>query len=299
MNTGVTVSKTQKHLSTIVTATGSVMIIGLALAFMSIDFGNIPKSSSYYTGNVNAVSALKPIRSDAPSEPNNGNDGNSDNNNGFLPIDDSLDDLNGDYNDNDYPDHGLPCLDPNCPVHHESNVVNDGSQNDNAVGSEHIKCDDPNCLICNNLPPVDISMNVIQFKADSREYVNETAALATLEQYIDSFDVYFERYPEGKIYLVGTIAKTSSFAIIDTELSEQRANTVRNSFIQLGVDADKLIAIGIGANDPWRVDEWTDGYFDEALAKINRRVWIIPDQYDKQVNIVFSVSDMIDEERGS
>ena len=80
----------------------------------------------------------------------------------------------------------------------------------------------------------------------------------------------------------------------DTELSKQRADTVRRSFIELGIDDKKLISVGLGVSDPWRSDEWETGYFNEEVAKTNRRVWIIPDEFNEQVNLVLSIDAMID-----
>ena len=140
-------------------------------------------------------------------------------------------------------------------------------------------------------------METIRFKANSYEYVDKESAERILSEYIDSIDRYFDIYPDGKIYLVGCIAKTGSWSLTETELSQQRADTVRQSLIDLGVDDDKIVALGIGISDPWRSDEWINGYFDENIARNNRRVWLIPDRYNEQVELVLAVDEMIDELR--
>lgn len=334
MHTGVEPqSKTRRRLTTIAAATGSTVIIALAIAFVAVDFNDFYVSPSFQVDS-SAIEALEPIRSDPESEPGNTGDGSDDGsddgngNGGFVDLSNDKDnDIDDDSDPNNYPEHGLPCLDPNCPIHH-------GNDNDT---SHTIPCDDPNCPICNHdspcgdpdcpicnghglpcddpdcpihhgkdgnnndfdKPPADISLETVRFKANSSEYVDKTAAEKILSDYIDSINRYFELYPDDKIYLVGCIAKTARWSLTETELSEQRANTVRQSLIDLGIDGDKLVAIGIGINDPWRNDEWEKGYFDEETAKLNRRVWLIPDQYDEQVGMILAVDELIDSLKAS
>lgn len=279
MNTGVSISKAQKRISTITTITGSVAIIGLAIAFITTDFNGMLQFPSFMV-NDNAISALQPLRSDPRSEPDAGLE------NASVFNDDSESKTGSDSDNNAASDnqsnHGLPCLDPNCVIHHPAD--------------HDTPCNNPDCSICSNLPPVEISMETISFKPDSCEYVDENAVITVLDTYVDSFEAYFERYPDGKIYLVGGIAKTASWYLNDTELSQQRAEKVKESFVSLGVDADKLVAIGLGVSDPWRSDEWCKGYFNEQTAKINRRVWIIPDKYERQVDLVISIENMVNRE---
>lgn len=329
MRTGESVSKTRNRLTTVAAATGSAVIIALSAAFVAVDFNDFYVSPAFTVDN-SSVEALEPIRSDPASEQSdsdgnsdgsgNGtgdNDGNSHNGGGFTGGDG---DGSGEPNNSDYPDHGLPCLDPNCPIHHGNNSsehISPCGDPDCPICNHKSPCGDPNCPICNghglpcddpncpihhgnnnsddDRPPVDISMEIIRFKANSYEYVDKAAAEAILSDYIDSIDRYFDIYPDGKIYLVGCIAKTASWSLTETELSQQRADTVRQSLIDSGVDENKLIAMGIGISDPWRNDEWANGYFDEETAKTNRRVWMIPDQYDEQVDLVIAVDAMIDD----
>ena len=312
MLTGETVSKTKNRLTTVAAATGSAVIIALSAAFVAVDFNDFYVSSAFTVDNA-TVEALEPIRSDPMSEPTgtgdgsdgngNGSDGNGNNSgdgNGVVPGGDS-------NNDSDYPAHGEPCLDPNCPIHH--GTIDDSTVHETPCGDPDcpicdghgLPCDDPNCPVHHgnddDRPPADISMEIIRFKANSSEYVDKAAAEAALADYIDSIDRYFDIYPDDKIYLVGCIAKTANWSLTETELSEQRANTVRQSLIELGIDENKLVAIGIGINDPWRNDEWANGYFDEETAKLNRRVWLIPDQYNEQVALVIAMDELIDDLR--
>lgn len=299
MNTGVSVSKTRKRLSTVATVTGAATIIMLAIAFVTNDFSGLYSTPSFIVQD-NTMSALEPIRSDDESEQNNNNDDGSGGESGVIGDEDNNDDLNDNVNDNEsYPDHDLPCLDPNCPIHHGGDNHEIPCNDPNCPICNHkTPCDDPDCPICNgesdDKPPVDIPMDIINFKPNSNEFANKENTMEALSTYIDSFERYFELYPDGKIYLIGCIAKTASWYLTETELSEERAEAVRKSLIDLGIDEDRLIAIGIGISDPWRNDEWSEGYFNEAVAKTNRRVWIVPDEYEKQVKLILSIDEKID-----
>lgn len=187
------------------------------------------------------------------------------------------------------------------PVSEPSDTPSDNDGSPIPDDGHENPCFDPDCPICNNSdkPPIDIETDKLRFKSDEAVYIDEAAANAALSEYVSSFNTYFENYPDGKIYLVGTIAKTYSWSITDTELSQQRADTVRQSFIDMGVDGDKLIAIGIGINDPWRTDEWVDGVFDTNIGQINRRVWVIPDAYTEQVDAIMDVQDMIEQAKAA
>lgn len=319
MKTGVTVSESRKRFSTVAAATGAATIIALAVAFVKVDFNDRFYSSAFSVDSNAVVAALEPVRSDPASEHggsggSQGEDGNSTNG---MPGNNGANNGNGYGGNDDNSDHGEPCLDPNCPIHHGTHTLPCNIPDCPICENHNPPCDDPDCPICNghglpcddpncpvhhgdnDKPPVDISTEVIRFKPNSYEYVDEAAANAVLAGYVDSFNNYFETYPDGKVYLVGSIAKTASWYVTETELSQQRADTVRQSLIDLGIDSDKLISIGVGINDPWRSDEWADGYFNEEIAKTNRRVWVIPDRYEDQVQIILDTEAMINELKAS
>ncbi len=314
MQTGIApASKTRKRMTILAAITGSTVIIALAIAFVAVDFNALMIAPSF-TVSDNTIEALEPIRSDPESEPNgstgnNGDDGTG-NGNGAGNIDNANDDDSDNDSDN-YPDHGLPCLDPNCPIHHGgTHEIPCGDPNcpicnheqpcgdpNCPICNHETPCDDPNCPICHpgeDKPPVEIPMEIVNFKPNSYEYVDKDAALKALSGYVDSFNRYFERYPDSKIYLVGCIAKTANWSLTETELSQQRADAVKQSLIELGIGGDKLVALGIGISDPWRNDEWADGNFNEDVAKLNRRVWIVPDMYDEHIGIILATDELID-----
>lgn len=162
----------------------------------------------------------------------------------------------------------------------------DNSGVDETKECSDTNCTDTSCPTHSVRPVVEISMDEITFQPDSCVYVDKQKAHLVLNEYIDKLKEYFAIYPNGKIYLVGGVAKIAGAQRTDTTLSQKRAETVRQSFVELGVDGDKLVAIGLGISDPWREDEWKDGKFDEQIAAKNRRVWVIPDNFVKQMALV-------------
>ena len=72
------------------------------------------------------------------------------------------------------------------------------------------------------------------------------------------------------VLLVGTTAgdTNSDYAL---SLSLDRANAVRNSLIDLGVDPSQIITTGLGSCDPWHVYGLGLG----AEASVNRKVVIV------------------------
>ena len=158
-------------------------------------------------------------------------------------------------------------------------------------------CSEPSCPTHSIRPTIELSMDEVQFHSDSCDYVDEERTLQVLSQYVEDMQAYFEQNPDGTIYLIGGIAKTTVSTITDTALSQARAETVRQSFIELGIDSHKLVAIGLGISDPWREDEWQNGSFDENIAKRNRRVWVIPDSFEKQMAMVNAVLGTIESQR--
>lgn len=292
MKTNLTFSKLQKYATTCAASVGSIAIIGVALALALNNLPNNP--ASYANGTVNSEPTRSDPRSDQDPDYNNSTPlGGDSNNQGVGDRDNSHDDDNDSKDNNSEPQiptHGEPCLDPNCPIHHPSNKP-DGNNSSNTDSKPSDNTD---------APPVDISMNIIRFKSDSAEYVDEKAAQDVLLSYLTAFENYFETYPDGIIYLAGGVARTHEAGHeydVDIVLSQQRADAVRNSFIKLGVDENRLIAIGMGCRDPWHNDEYIDGVFTEDIAKTNRRVWIIPDAYKEQVEAVLAIprDDIIEE----
>lgn len=75
--------------------------------------------------------------------------------------------------------------------------------------------------------------------------------------------------------VIGHAADTHPGQMDGLELSQERADNVRNRLVALGAPATIFGTVqGVGDSQPL-VDNWVNGKFDEALAEQNRRVDII------------------------
>ena len=112
----------------------------------------------------------------------------------------------------------------------------------------------------------------VRFLGDSAEFADPDAARAVLQPIAE----YLQANPSFRLLLIGTTAGDG-----DTDyaraLSQQRAETVRQTLASLGANADQLIARGLGSRDPWHIPGvGTEG----ALAAQNRKVVLIDAVYE-------------------
>jgi len=135
-------------------------------------------------------------------------------------------------------------------------------------------------------PPPEISVvlksETIGFLPDSSNYYNDKLAEQLLAPYAVELIEYFKIFPEEKIWVVGTSATTVSGGEGSVNLSLQRAETVKSNLIMLGVPADNLITVGLGAKFPWHVNEFVNGSFNSELAQENRSVYLLDSSENNQ-----------------
>lgn len=127
--------------------------------------------------------------------------------------------------------------------------------------------------------PVFLTEEKIGFVADKAVFLNLDEANETLQPVAE----YLAKHPSVSIVLAGTTAgdKDSDFTL---SLSRQRAETVKNALVELGVNADRIIAIGLGSEkDPWHV--YNAGY-DGAAASANRKVVLLDASSGRAVSIL-------------
>jgi hypothetical protein len=130
-------------------------------------------------------------------------------------------------------------------------------------------------------PSLTITSEQVSFKPDQPNFVNETAARHVLSRYADWLRTYFENYPHSRVYLAGFMARVSqnNDNLLNTILSEQRAERVKEILVEFGIPETKLIVIGLGENggSHFRVNEFPNGVFCTITAQQNRKVMLIPD----------------------
>lgn len=115
--------------------------------------------------------------------------------------------------------------------------------------------------------PLVLTEDQVQFKGDEAVYLHPDQAAEILKPIAE----YLAEHPEKKILLAGTTAGDND-SPYTLRLSRERAETVRNTFIALGISADRITAVGLGSSDPWHISGvGTNG----ELAKANRKVVIL------------------------
>lgn len=126
--------------------------------------------------------------------------------------------------------------------------------------------------------PVIFGEEKIRFKGDSNEYDNPTSAKASIEPVAE----YMVENPEFNLLLIGTTAgdDDSEFA---QELSYERANAVRTSLVDMGIDDERIKVIGQGSHDKWHI--YGAGTTGELAAQ-NRKVVMMDLDTDDAVAIV-------------
>lgn len=127
--------------------------------------------------------------------------------------------------------------------------------------------------------PVILTEEQVTFIGDKAEYLHPEEAMKTLQPIAD----YLINHPSITILLAGTTAgdTDSDFSL---SLSLSRGKAVMNSLVDLGVDADRIIAVGLGSTkDPWHI--WGAGY-DGAAASSNRKVVLLDADSDTALEIL-------------
>ncbi len=127
--------------------------------------------------------------------------------------------------------------------------------------------------------PVFLTEEKIGFVADKDTFLNPTEASETLRPVAE----YLANHPSVSILLAGTTAGDSDSDFTLT-LSRKRAETVKNVLIDLGVNADRIITIGLGSEkDPWHVH---NAGYDGAAASGNRKVVLLDASSERAASIL-------------
>ena len=96
--------------------------------------------------------------------------------------------------------------------------------------------------------PVLLTEEQVSFVPDKSTYLNEEEAVATIQPIAD----YLIEHEEITILLAGTTAGDEDSDYTMT-LSQKRADAVRETLVQLGVDEARIVTMGLGSSDPWHV----------------------------------------------
>lgn len=115
--------------------------------------------------------------------------------------------------------------------------------------------------------PVILYEEQVAFVGDRAEYLYPDEAVAVLQPIAE----YLLQYDGVDILLAGTTAGDVDSAKT-LQLSQARAQTVCNTLVQMGVDAQRIHTVGLGSSDPWHVP---GGGYSGSIAAGNRKVVIL------------------------
>lgn len=115
--------------------------------------------------------------------------------------------------------------------------------------------------------PVILTEEQVSFIADQAVYFDEEEAVVTIKAIAD----YLLEHEQITVLLVGTTAGDED-SDYDITLSQERADAVRETLVQLGVDESRIVTVGLGSGDPWHV--YGAGY-EGSIASRNRKVVLL------------------------
>lgn len=115
--------------------------------------------------------------------------------------------------------------------------------------------------------PVMLSEEQVAFVGDKSEYLNPEEAVETIRPIAE----YLIQHEQKTILLAGTTAgdENSDYTF---SLSKERAEAVRNTLIGLGVDAGRILTVGLASSDPWHIFNVGD---EGPMASQNRKVVLL------------------------
>ena len=153
-----------------------------------------------------------------------------------------------------------------------------------SVSVVNIETEPPVCLDSEEIEesfetPVMLDEQQIGFKGDSAEYSNPDKASDTIRPIAESLS----NNPTLNVLLVGTTAgdQNGSNSI---DLSQKRADAVKETLVQFGVDSSRITTKGLGSDNPWHIKNV--GY-EGSMAEQNRSV-VILDAASEQAQLIIN-----------
>lgn len=126
--------------------------------------------------------------------------------------------------------------------------------------------------------PVMLTEEQVSFVPDKASYLDEDEAVAMIQPIAD----YLLEHEQITVLLAGTTAGDEDSDYTMT-LSQKRADAVRSTLVQLGVDESRIVTMGLGSSDPWHV--YGAGY-EGSIASGNRKVVLLDASSDTAKEIL-------------
>lgn len=115
--------------------------------------------------------------------------------------------------------------------------------------------------------PQVLSESQVEFIGDQANYLYPDKAVENIRPIAE----YLLKHDDVNIVLIGSTAGDSTNAST-LKLSQERADAVKKTLIDLGVNADRITTIGMGASDPWHIP---NAGYNGAAASANRKVVLL------------------------
>lgn len=128
--------------------------------------------------------------------------------------------------------------------------------------------------------PMILTEEQVAFAGDKAEYLYPEEAIQTLQPIAE----YLIQHPSMSILLAGTTAgdKDSEHTMA---LSLARAEAVKETLVDLGVNEENLFSVGLGSvNDPWHI--YGAGCDEGAVASSNRKVVLLDKESETARSII-------------
>lgn len=115
--------------------------------------------------------------------------------------------------------------------------------------------------------PIMLNGDQVEFVGDEAIYLHPDEAIEVIRPIAE----YLEEHETIQLLLIGSTAGdvTDDFTL---RLSQDRAEAVKNTLIDLGIDEDRITTLGMGSDDPWHVK---NAGYEGPVASSNRKVVLI------------------------
>lgn len=129
--------------------------------------------------------------------------------------------------------------------------------------------------------PIALGESQVEFIGDKSEYLHPETAVETIRP-IAEYLINHETVP---LLLIGATAgdNTNESTL---QLSADRAEAVKRTLVELGVDESRINTIGMGSDDPWHIK---DAGYDGPVASSNRKVVLIDARTDLAQELMNSI----------
>lgn len=128
--------------------------------------------------------------------------------------------------------------------------------------------------------PIVLGESQVEFVGDKAEYLQPEIAVETIRPIAE----YLIEHDTVPLLLIGSTAGD----ITDKStlcLSADRAEAVKHTLVELGVDESRISTIGMGSDDPWHVK---DAGYDGPVASSNRKVVLLDARTELALELIKS-----------